>query len=334
MKIHVQSPTRVDLAGGTLDMWPLSAFVGDAVTINIAISLWTECELEAHQGIEIVSEDLKKTWTFADRRALMASPDGQLAFYQGLFASFPALDQIRLVTRSQSPVGGGIGGSSSLLISCMKAVHQHLGQSLPTPVELTLWAHQIEARMLRTPTGTQDYLPAVTGGLSVIRYQDRAMSQEIRSMRGTPFETHFLLVNTGRSHHSGLNNFDVLSRAVHRDETVFQALMKIRDVSSRMEKVLAAGEWDKLPSLFHEELEARLMLTPKFSSPEIERLHDLSQRAGALAMKICGAGGGGCVMIWVDPQHREKVIETCQSAGFQVLNAKPVDPLPKSGAMA
>lgn len=326
--VHVKSPTRVDLAGGTLDLWPLYAFIGGATTINVAISVWTECEMLPNKdGIELQSEDLKKTWSFADRQALQNSSDPQVGFYQALFEAMPALDRVKVRTRSQSPVGGGVGGSSSLLISCLKAGHQFLNSHLPGPIELTIWAHQIEARMLRTPTGTQDYVPAITGGINLIRYSDRGVTNEVLPVKGTPLETHFLLVNTGRSHHSGLNNFDVLSRTVNRDEVVFQALVKLQEVSEEMAVQIRQGIWSNLPSLFHRELEARLQLTPKFSSPEIEKLHDLSRQEGASSLKICGAGGGGCVMIWVEPKFRERVSHACQSAGFQVLNAAPVDPL-------
>lgn len=327
-KVHIKSPTRVDLAGGTLDLWPLYAFIGGATTINVAISVWTECEMSAQNtGIQLCSEDLKKSWSFTGRQDLHSSADPQVAFYQALFEAMPDLDNVSIVTRSQSPVGGGVGGSSSLLISCLKAGHQFLNQDLPGPIELTLWAHQIEARMLRTPTGTQDYVPAITGGINIIRFSDRAITNEILSVKGTPLETHFLLVNTGRSHHSGLNNFDVLSRAVNRDEIVFRALVSLQKVAEEMATQIRHGVWTNLPGLFHRELEARLQLTPKFSSPEIEKLHDLSRQEGASSLKICGAGGGGCVMIWVEPKSRERVVNACQSAGFQVLNAAPVDPL-------
>lgn len=326
--VKIISPTRVDLAGGTLDLWPLYAFVGGATTVNVAVSLWTECEMAPHPGgVAIHSEDLKQSWSFAGREALAADADPRLAFYRTLFEAVPELDRVSVRTRSQSPVGGGIGGSSSLLISCLKAAHEFTGQILPGVIDLTMWAHQLEARMLRTPTGTQDYVPAITGGLNLIHYSDTKVTQETLPVQGTPLESHFLLVNTGRSHHSGLNNFDVLSRAVNRDEIVFGALLELKAVANELVTAIRGRDWSVVPDLFRRELDARLRLTPKFSSPEIEKLHDLSRQEGAEALKICGAGGGGCVMIWVEPKARERVVHACQSAGFQTLNAAPVDPL-------
>lgn len=328
MNITIKSPTRVDLAGGTIDLWPLSAFVGGGCTVNLAIDLWSEVEIKSQDGIFIDSKDLKKSWTFRGMKELLSSTDPDLRLYKELFASgFTDISDFALTTRSQSPVGGGIGGSSSLLISMLKALHQMKNQKLPPTHDLVHWAHNIEARIIGTPTGTQDYYPAVTGGLNIITYSDRKIELETMSATGSVLESHFLLVSTGKAHHSGINNFDVLTRSVHNDQTVKQALLQIKNIAQRTAEVCRAKDWMALPGLFKEEYQARVLLTPKFSSPEIEKLHALAIQNGAAAVKICGAGGGGCVLVWVEPSAREKVKEICQGAGFQVLGAKPVDPL-------
>ena len=188
-------------------------------------------------------------------------------------------------------------------------------------------AHNIEAEILRTPTGTQDYYPAVTGGMSFIDYAANSIVQTVRSVAGTPLEDHFLLVYTGKSHHSGLNNFEVLKSAVEGDLKVISALKKIKEISENLKSAIVQKDWNQLPGLFRQEYEARIELTPAFSSPEIEKLLKISIAAGALAVKICGAGGGGCVLIWVPPVQREKVVQVCQNEKFQCLSARPVNPL-------
>ncbi|HWU42132.1 MAG TPA: hypothetical protein VN132_01800, partial [Bdellovibrio sp.] len=75
--------------------------------------------------------------------------------------------------------------------------------------------------------------------------------------------------------------------------------------------------------------EARVRLAPEFTSPEISRLAELSLQNGAEAVKICGAGGGGCVLVWCPPEKKQGVAHACQKAGFQVMDAKPVNPLAK-----
>lgn len=189
------------------------------------------------------------------------------------------------------------------------------------------WAHNIEASILNTPTGTQDYYPAVTGGLNFIDYKISGISQSVIDPMETPFAENFLLVNTGKSHHSGLNNFEVLKSAVQQDSQVISALYDIKKISDEMFEVIQNKTWQKLPDLFQREYQSRLQLTPAFSSLEIEKLSDISLKNGAEAVKICGAGGGGCVLVWVQNQYRQKVIAACEKEKFQCLSAKPVSPL-------
>ena len=327
--IKIKSPTRVDLAGGTLDMWPLFNFTGGATTINVAVNIWTEVELTPHldSAIFIESKDMKQQWHFADMSAFLSALDPKILFYQKIIAHFRLPKGFSLITSSQSPIGGGLGGSSSLVISIMKAFQVWLNNKDISVAAMVHMAHNIEAEILKTPTGTQDYYPAITGGLSLIEYSAGGVNHTIQSLTGTPFEDHFLLVYTGRSHHSGLNNFEVLKSCVEGDLKVLSSLKKIKLIAEQLKNVILQKDWQQLPALFRQEYDARLELTPAFSSPEIEKLAKITIAAGALAVKICGAGGGGCVLVWVAPEHREKVVQVCQNEKFQCLSALPVNPL-------
>ncbi len=327
--IRIKSPTRVDLAGGTLDMWPLFNFVGGATTINLAIDIWTEVELTpaSSTAITIESKDLNQQWHFADRKAFLTALDPKILFYQKIVEKFFFEQGFTLTTSSESPIGGGLGGSSSLVISILKAFQKWQNISSLTTHKLVELAHNIEAEILKAPTGTQDYYPPLEGGLGFINYAATGITNSVQSIVGTPFEDHFLLVYTGRSHHSGLNNFEVLKAAVEGDLKVLSALKKIKNIADLLKIAILQKDWGQLPSLFRQEFEARLELTPAFSSPEIERLAKITVAAGALAVKICGAGGGGCVLVWVPPKNRDKVVQVCQNEKFQCLSARPVNPL-------
>lgn len=333
-KIYFKSPTRVDLAGGTLDLWPLYNFVNGASTINVAIDIWTSCEIikQDEPDIVIQSIDLAKSWQFNNIQEFFNSNDESVKFYQSAFRPFTnellkINNGFKMITSSESPIGGGLGGSSSLVISILKSLHKLLNRSLPEPAKLVYLAHNIEAEMLHTPTGTQDYFPAVSGGINIIDYSSTQMSVQVNSVTNTPIAENFLLVYTGRSHHSGLNNFEVLKSSVQGDVKVLNALQKIKLIAEDLKLVLQKNEWKKLPELFRQEFEARVQLTPAFTSPEIEKLNKICLEAGAEAVKICGAGGGGCVLVWVSPTHRQNVIKVCEAENFKCLNAKPVNPI-------
>lgn len=333
--IKIKSPTRVDLAGGTLDMWPLYNFTHGATTINVAIDIWTRVELTVGQNKEITIEslDLKQTWSFKSFQDFKASTDSKIMLYQSVIFKFEKnfshiLSQgFSLKTQSESPIGGGLGGSSSLVISLLKAFAKACSFKFKNSHEMVHWAHNIEAEILNTPTGTQDYYPAIAGGLNELQYSTFGIEQKILETQGSPLYDNFLLIYTGRTHHSGLNNFEVLKSAVAKDQKVMGALQQIKIVADHMQQALEAKNWSVIPELFQAEYKARIQLTPAFTSPEIEKLHEIGLSNGAEAVKICGAGGGGCVLIWVKPAYRQKVIEACEKEKFQSLNARPVSPL-------
>ncbi len=327
--IEVRSPTRVDLAGGTLDLWPLYNFVGGAVTINLAIDVYTFASLEPRQDarIKIESQDLSFEKEFESLESCLKNPDPRLILFQKQLQYWQPKKGFSLRARSESPVGGGLGGSSSLTISLLKVFEKFLNRPFESVHQMVQVAHNIESAILRTPTGTQDYYPAVTGGLNILKYSEQGIDLEVLDRDLKFLSDRTLVVYTGKSHHSGINNFQVLTKAVQGDAQTLTALRKVKQISEELEKVVKNSQWERLPDLFNQEYAARVNLAEAFTSPEIENLSKLSLREGATAIKICGAGGGGCVLIWVEPSHKERVKIACQQAGFQVLAAKPVGKL-------
>lgn len=328
-KIVVQSPTRVDLAGGTLDLWPLYLFVHGATTVNVAISVYTKAELtpRSDSSIELESVDLKLTKNYKNLSEALSDPDPRMILLQTQLRYWQPTQGFALKTSSESPVGGGLGGSSSLTVSLLKAFAQFCNRPFKDAHHLVETAHNIEAEILNTPTGTQDYYPAVSGGLNIIRYDYAGHRQEVLSVKNSALAEKFMLVYTGKTHHSGLNNFEVMKDAVSKDPGTMKALEDLKQIALETEKAVRAGQWQALGALFRREFEARVRLAPEFSSPEIEKLAEVSLQSGAEAVKICGAGGGGCVLVWCPPEKREGVALACQKAGFQVMGAKPVPPL-------
>lgn len=328
-KIVVKSPTRVDLAGGTLDLWPLYLFINGASTVNVAINIYTVAEITPHADSTVILEsaDLKLKKVYANLQEALSDPDPQMILLQTQLRYWMPQQGFALKTSSQSPVGGGLGGSSSLTISLMKAFAQFCGKPFRDVHQMVHVAHNIEAEILNTPTGTQDYYPAASGGLNILRYNYDGISQEVLPVAQTPLAEKFMLVYTGKAHHSGLNNFEVMKDSVVKDPETLQALRDLKTIAIETEQAIRGGRWNDLGALFKREFEARVRLAPEFSSPEINKLAEVSLQNGAEAVKICGAGGGGCVLVWCPPQNQEGVARACQKAGFQVMDAKPVGPL-------
>lgn len=324
--IEISSPTRVDLAGGTLDLWPLYLTVKEAVTVNVAIGIQTHVRLQklADSKIQIESLDFKKKFEFDSLQNFQKAQHPELEYYQRVVEHFQITEGFQLTTQSESPMGGGLGGSSSLLVSMMKAFYQLKNEQTPTPEKFADIAHNIEAKILFTPTGTQDYIPAIHGGINIISYGTHGMT--IETLEPDPiWNEHFLLVHTGKSHHSGLNNFEVMKRVVAKDPSTLAALQSLSEVSLRMRDACRQKRWDLFPSLFEKEYEFRIQLADAFSSPEIRELKELALSFGIPSVKICGAGGGGCVLIWCESAKQKKnVEEKCLKNGFKPLQVTAV----------
>ncbi len=323
MKIQKHSATRVDLSGGTLDCWPLHLLVGDCVTVNLAISISTHAMIEprADKAIGISVRDLQYEKTFNNLSELLCCADPQLRLVQKHIAYWKPKQGFNLQTHSESPVGAGLGGSSSLSISIIKAFADWQQQSLDVYQSVEL-AHNVEAQVLGKMTGTQDYYPAVEPGLNAIHYTPSGEKLETLYVEPEFWNSQMSLVYTGQPHHSGLNNWEVIKAALDGDRSTLTALADIGQVSWDVYDVIKTKTWDKLPKLFDKEFEARIRLAKSFSSPEIDRLREVALKSGALAVKICGAGGGGCVLVWSKPEHKQKVEAGCREQGFEVLDAK------------
>ncbi|HEX4924373.1 MAG TPA: galactokinase [Bdellovibrionales bacterium] len=327
-KVSAKSPTRVDLAGGTLDLWPLYTFLGRATTLNVAIDIFTYAEItqRSDRQVTLIIDDMSAKKTYASVEECLADEDGSFRLLREHVRYWKPPFGFELRTRSESPVGGGLGGSSSLSVTLLGAFSRWLDRKLTVDQAVTA-ASNIEAKVLHVPTGTQDYYPPLLGGLNLLHYSaDGCKPQKFVSKACfAEIEKHFILVYTGKPHQSGLNNWEVLKDTIEKRGNAMAALGELKVVADEMVRVLNAGHWSAIKDLLNEEYNARVKLSSVFTSPEIERLKRVSLEAGAEAVKICGAGGGGCVLVWSPPEVREGVIKQCRNAGFQVLPARPIE---------
>src|SRR5262245_46152925 len=166
VRIQTSAPTRIDLAGGTIDIWPLYLFHPGAQTLNAAISLRASARVEPRDDLRIVirSEDTGATVEAADWRELWNPKELRLL---SLLVHFFEVRGLTLTTSSQSPAGAGIAGSSALNVAVCAALAEWK-RTHYEPEALLQVAMNVEARAINVPTGLQDYRPALYGGLAAV----------------------------------------------------------------------------------------------------------------------------------------------------------------------
>lgn len=321
-KVIVRAPVRADFAGGTLDLWPLYLFHPGSRTVNVAISYFAESEVcETGNGaIEIHLTDQQYRQTYESLQEM--SNDPKAALLHRAVEHF-RLGGIRITTRTDAPRGSGLGGSSSLAITLVRALSEIGGQPLEGE-ELIFLVRDLETRLLGSPAGIQDYYPPVFGGLGSLHLNPGKPARHPLQTSLPDLSAHMVLHYTGVAHFSGTNNWDMYKRQVEKKKKVDKGLARIAAISVEMERALDAGNFEAAGAALRSEWEARKALIEGISTPEVDAAIDAATGAGAWGGKVCGAGGGGCVLFLVPPDRREAVVAALAGVPGRVLDAVPV----------
>ncbi|MBI4910856.1 MAG: hypothetical protein HY820_45005 [Acidobacteria bacterium] len=327
MKIVAKAPCRVDMAGGTLDIWPLYLFHANAVTVNFAVDRYTSCVIETLDSdtIELKSIDQKVEERFASLAELKKTRKYKLPLLAYLVDFFSPAGGFRMTTNSESPAGAGIAGSSALIISIASALNKWLGtgHSIEKIREI---AQNSEARIIRVPTGCQDYYPAMYGGVSAVELGCAGIRRAPIAVDLAEFNERIALAYTGEPRNSGINNWEVNKAYIDGDKAVYRNFERISAISNGMRRAVEKGDWKDAERLLREEWVNRKRNAPGITTPLIDKLVDVAKKAGARGAKVCGAGGGGCVFFLIEPGSKPKVTQAIEGAGATVL---PVTVAPK-----
>jgi D-glycero-alpha-D-manno-heptose-7-phosphate kinase len=320
VRIATSAPTRIDLAGGTIDIWPLYLFHPGAQTLNAAISLRARATIESRDDAKIVirSQDTGATVEADDSHALRNVRELRLL---SLLVHFFAARGITLTTKSESPAGAGIAGSSALNVAVCAGLAQWT-RTHYEPEALLQVAMNVEAQAINVPTGLQDYRPALYGGVAALELEVDGVRRVPLDIEPAELERRIVLCYTGEPRNSGTNNWEIIKKHLDGDQHVFDCFERIRDIAAVMRKALAHGDWDIVGRAIDDEWENRKRLAPGVTTAAIDDLIVRARKVGATAAKICGAGGGGCLFCYGPPERRDDIRAALSAGGAQVLDFK------------
>jgi len=322
LTITAQSPCRVDLAGGTLDIWPLYLYHPGAVTVNFAVDRYTYCTIRPREDDRIVltSTDLKKSEEYTSMVSLLATRKPALGLHAWAIRHFANRIEggFELETNSEAPAGAGISGSSALLITVVSAFNKlcGTGYSIERVREV---AQNIEAQIIRVPTGAQDYYPAMYGGVGALELRVDGLVRKPIEVDLDDFESRIVLAYTGVPRNSGVNNWEVTKAHLDGDKKVHRNFERICAIAQAMRVALSKSDWPEVARLLREEWSHRRKNAPGIATPLIDRLIAATAKRGARGAKVCGAGGGGCVFFLVEPGAKAAVTASIEEEGATVL---------------
>jgi len=321
--IRADAPSRVDLAGGTLDIWPLYLFEDGGITVNCAIEMrsWVTIEARDDDLFCIRGEDIDEERTGADLDSMLGGP---LDLPARLVRHYAPSHPMNVTTRNDAPKGSGLGASSSLLIALSGALCTLISRELPPQRMIDIGAN-LEAQCIGIPTGKQDYYSAMYGGINAIRFEvegDRVEHLEMTEDDLREIESRLVLSFTGISHFSGASNWAMMKNYIERAGVTVENISAIKKTALKMREALAAKQWDSLAGILAEEWDNRRKLAEGVSTLDVERIMMAALGAGARANKLCGAGGGGCMITYTPPESRTSVTQALEQAGARVLDFK------------
>jgi D-glycero-alpha-D-manno-heptose-7-phosphate kinase len=319
MIIESIAPTRVDLAGGTVDIWPLYLFHENACTVNFAIDQFAKCTIRTRSDRKIVlkSIDGRKSVHFNSLEALKG--DSELPLLSRLVRVFAPQTGLEMTTHCMAPAGSGLGGSSALNIAICGGLNVLTGAKM-SKMALQSLAKNVEAQVIDIPTGDQDYFPPLFGGALCLHLTERGVRVERIPINLKDLEDHLVLCFTGEPRYSAINNWEMFKRHVNGDRSTFLKFENITRSAVRMRAALLAGDFDAITNALSEEWRHRKHLAPRITTPFMEKLTRLARQQGAPAAKVCGAGGGGCMVFATTPERKPHVQQALNEAGGRVID--------------
>ena len=279
--------------------------------------------IEPRDGREIRlrSGDLEAEETFANFDELRTAVRPRLPLVTYVLRFFQPQSGLAVHTDSEAPAGAGISGSSALIIAVASALNRLMG-ARHTIEKLREIAQNVEAQIIRVPTGAQDYYPAMYGGVSAIELSAGGIRRMPMGVDVDDFNERIVLAYTGAPRNSGINNWEVTKAYIDGNKDVLRNFEQITSIARAMREAVEKADWKEAGRLLREEWSHRRKNAPGISTALIDQLVKVTRRAGALGAKACGAGGGGCVFFLVERGAKDKVSRAVEKAGAEILPVK------------
>src|SRR5262245_18935557 len=255
--IEASAPARIDLAGGTLDLWPLHVLHPGSVTVNLAIDRRARCRVRpSPDGYRVAAPERGFERKAATVAGLLEDPGSALA--GSLLEALGIETPLDIEIFSGVPFGSGLGGSSALTVALAGALRRFGGNGTAgDPVD---FVRDVETRVLGKPAGVQDYYPPLEGGLHRLWFEAGRTRSEREDADALDWERHLTLFATGAAHSSGMNNWEIFRARLEGDRAVAERLEGVRVAARRMADAAARRDFAAMGEALRSEWDARRRL--------------------------------------------------------------------------
>ncbi len=284
MIITSRAPVRLDFAGAWTDVNIFALGAGGAV-VNATINYYVEGRLEAEDPTRQTGRE-------------------------GIQVSYSC----------DLPSGSGLGTSAALNVCWLSLVQSRPPESLQDRIRIAELAYQLE-EILGILGGKQDQYAAAVGGFNYLTFGKEVTVERlpVAPEMVRALEERLVLCYTGKSRLSGNIHENVWGAFRRGNPETVNALYYLRNCAIRMKTVLLEQNIPEFGELIGQSWKHQKALDPSVTNEQIETLFQIAERAGAPYGKACGAGGGGCLLFFTDPDKKSAVSEALAEAGARII---------------
>lgn len=318
----VRSPVRISFGGGGTDLPAYYQEHGGAV-LSTAINkyFYTILGRRSDRSIQIISSDFRLCESWRDFAALEIK-DGGLEVPVAVLKDLDREVNVDLFLASEIPPGTGLGSSASVCVNVLKTLTSYLHMPL-SKHDLAERAFHIARNVLHRHVGKQDEYAAACGGLNFIEFlPDGGAGVEVIDPGPAvmmELQNSVMLFFTGAAH----NSWNILAEQEESmaiaDSKPLDALHQIKELAFRMRDALKAGDLPRFAEMLDESWTAKKRVSTKISNSRIDNLYALARANGAAGGKITGAGGGGFLLLFCEPQNQDRVRKALAAEGLHEM---------------
>jgi D-glycero-alpha-D-manno-heptose-7-phosphate kinase len=318
--LHARAPGRIDFGGGGTDVAPYCV-EHHGIVVNGAINYYAQATLTPRGDCEIHlhAADLGHRESAASIDSLKL--DGPLDLIKACIRRAGPQRGFTLHTYSEIPLGSGLSSSAAIaVVTC--AICTQFEKGAIDQAAMAHMASAAERDDLNHWTGKQDQFAAALGGLNFLEFVGEDVPHERPSLPAATMrqlEKNLLLVFTGKAHLAGDIHLDILADYRRQTGSVLPGMHGLKEVGHKMRLALAAGDLPAFAALMNENWKYHQMLHPSCATPELQRFVETGLANGALGAKVCGAGGGGCVVYFAQDNQRPRLSAALRVLGGTIL---------------
>jgi len=326
--ILTRTPLRISLAGGGTD---LPAFYERAygAVFSTAINNYIYVTVKPHSPL--FNEPIRLNYSRSEEVHTVDELENDIARECLRFMEIEP--PIYISTVGDHPASTGLGSSSAFAVGLLNALHAYRGERV-TAGQLAEEASYIEIDRLGQPIGKQDQYAAAFGGLNFFVFKPGGAvtvePQRINSRSLRELFDSMLLFWTGHQRDAG----QVLSEQQANTDAKMDSLLAMRDHAHRLQELLhahGAMDVEEVGRILDETWQLKRGLASTITNDQIDFWYRRAREAGAVGGKLCGAGGGGCILFVVAPERQDLVREALRdlievSVGHEVHGSQVIVP--------